>query len=93
MLGNQSPILIPHEGTNADGRTVFITKEESPTRIDEVSELLFYIGWAKQGTLDDEAKWKIKRIYKIDTVWYMEYADGNEFYDNIWDNRSTLTYY
>ena len=90
---NESPILIPHEGTNANGRVVYIVKDESPTRIDVISDIMYYLGWAKHGTLEDEAKWKIKRIYQIGTVWYQEFADGNEFYDNVWDDRSVLTYF
>lgn len=90
---NESPKPFPTNGTNANGLNVFITKNESPNRIDEISDTMYYLGWGESGVLDSEPKWKIKRIYKIDTVWYQEFANGEEFYNNIWDDRSTLIYY
>lgn len=89
---NQSIQRYSHEGTTSEGREVTIIKDESPTRIDEVSDILIYIGWAKLGSDINLPVWKIKRIFKNNTVWQQEYADGNEFFDNIWSNRSALNY-
>jgi len=50
-----------------------------------------YIGYAELGSLDSAAVWKIKKIDTTtgaDTTW----ADGNDAYDNIWDDRTTLVY-
>lgn len=50
-----------------------------------------FVGYAIPGTATSEAKWKVKRI---DTTTGVEvlFADGNAFYDNIFDNYLTLTY-
>jgi hypothetical protein len=64
-----------------------------PSKIDEATSTLIYIGFSQNlGTDSSIALWKIKKIEKIGTVWEIKYADGNELYDNIWDNRSTLNY-
>lgn len=89
---NQMPNRIPHEGTTSQGRDVLNVRDEIPTRIDEVSDTMIYMGWGRPGANENSAIWKIKRTYKINTVWYQEYADGNEFFDNIWANRSSLNY-
>jgi hypothetical protein len=58
-----------------------------------------YEGWAKaKGAETSEAVWKIKKYYWStgtggeqvldEEAW----ADGNELWDNIWDNRASLTY-
>lgn len=89
---NTAPIRYPTEGTNSYGRESQITKYEAPTLIDEVSDNLIYLGWADAGTLESDPKWKIRRIRRIGTVWDLKYANGNEFYRNVWNDRLTLTY-
>lgn len=61
------------------------------TRIDEVSDTLMYIGQAIAGSGTDEPNW---RVFKLDTTsgLIITYADGNTNYDNIWDNRASLTF-
>ena len=83
----------PTEGHDANGRPVQIIKEEFPTRIDEVNDTLFYIGWAVLGSSESDDVWKIKKIEQIDTVWKETYANGNQFYRNKWIDRDKLTYY
>lgn len=50
-----------------------------------------YVGYAPSGSLDSQAVWQIMRIDALsgDKV---EYADGNTLFDNVWDNRASLTY-
>jgi len=60
--------------------------------VDEISSALTYLGFAKPGTGTDEAKWQIRRITKTGTVTVFEFADGNDRYDNVWDDRTSLTY-
>lgn len=60
--------------------------------IDEVSGTLTYIGVAKVGTATSESAWQIKRISKTGTVSLFEYADGDDRYDNEWDERANLSY-
>jgi len=61
-------------------------------RIDEVSADLMYQGNAEVGSLDNEAKWVIRRVEKVGTVTRIEWADGNSNPDNIWNNRAGLIY-
>lgn len=50
-----------------------------------------YVGYADPGTATSAASWRIKKIetsnYPI-TTW----ADGNSNFDNVYDNRTSLTY-
>lgn len=50
-----------------------------------------YVGYADPGTATSAASWRIK---KIDTSNYpiTTWADGNSNFDNVYDNRTSLTY-
>lgn len=64
-----------------------------PVRIDEVNSTLVYVGYTQNLGVDSSLeRWKIKKIEKIGSVWEIKWADGDELYDNIWDNRATLNY-
>lgn len=67
----------------------------SPTKalaIDEASANVTYIGMAKPGTATIDAKWQIRRITKTGDVTQFEFTDGNERYDNVFDDRASLSY-
>ena len=65
----------------------------SPQRVDEVSATLVYVGYAQVSSPDGSlAVWKIKKIERVGTVWEIRYADGDELYDNIWNNRFSINY-
>lgn len=66
--------------------------EDLAIRIDETSNTVTYFGYAAVGSANSSAVWKIKRMtvsLKITTV---VYADGDTNFDNIWDNRASLSY-
>jgi hypothetical protein len=64
-----------------------------PQKIDELATTLVYVGYAQvSGAPAGSAVWKIKKIEKVGTVWEIKYADGDELYDNIWNNRYSLNY-
>jgi len=86
------PIRYPTEGTDANGRPSTIIKDEFPTRIDVVSDTLYYLGWAELNTSDNDNAWKIRRIQQVGSVWEQKYAYGNQFYNNKWSDRSLLPY-
>lgn len=69
-------------------------KAERTKKIDIYSDTTTYVGEAKigAGSSGASAIWKIKRIFTNGTVTTVAYADGNTRYDNIWDNRTTITY-
>jgi len=51
-----------------------------------------YFGWAPTNVATSAAVWKIMRITYTDNDFIIEFADGNSLYDNVWDNRASLTY-
>lgn len=61
-------------------------------RLDEPSVGVTYAGEAVVGTAGSAASWRIKRITESGTTTVIEYADGDTAFDNIWDNRASLTY-
>jgi len=75
----------------ADARLRYLTDGE-PLRIDEVSPALTYIGYAPVTANPALDVWKIKKIEVIGTETITSYADGDKEYNNIWNDRLTLTY-
>lgn len=65
---------------------------ELTTKLDEASADVIYIGSAKLGTADSAASWQIRKIETAGNVTSILYADGDRRFDNIWDNRASLTY-
>lgn len=62
------------------------------TYIDEASATVTYVGKAPIGTATSASGWQIKKIETASTVTSILYADSNNNYDNVWDNRASLTY-
>ena len=50
-----------------------------------------YIGMAAVGTLGSAASWQIQEIDTTSGV-IIKLADGDSKYNNVWDNRESLTY-
>ena len=63
-----------------------------PIFVDESNPNVIYKGWSSN--IDDPASslWAIQRISRVGDVVIYEWADGNQFYDNVWDNRVQLQY-
>ena len=62
------------------------------TLIDEVDADTTYIGVSKQGGSTSEAIWMIRKITTVDTVTSILFADGDDQYNNVWDDRVSLSY-
>jgi hypothetical protein len=60
-------------------------------RQDIASSSITYYGFAKTGTATSAASWKVIR-HTTTNPQALEFADGNHAYDNIWDNRASLSY-
>jgi hypothetical protein len=61
-------------------------------RLDEVSDTLFYVGKAVVGSVDANAVWQIVRYTTTGVILKSEYANGAEAFNQIWNDRATLTY-
>ena len=57
----------------------------------EASPTVLYGGDSAPGSATADAVWRIYKIV-ISSGLSLKYADGNTRFDNIWDNRSSLTY-
>ena len=61
-------------------------------KIDNNADGNTYFGWSTPGASTAAPVWKIRRNSTSGTVQTFEWADGNVATDNIWDNRTSLTY-
>ena len=73
-------------------RTLDVAGIEESIRIDEVSSSITYFGFAKIGSLTSSPVWKIKKMTVSGTVTAFTFANGSELYDQIFDDRASLTY-
>ena len=74
---------------NGDGLPI---GAETATRIDDAGSGVTYIGKAAIGSDTADAAWQIKKMTETNGDTTVEYADGNSSFDNVWDNRASLTY-
>jgi len=60
----------------------------------DISGNLIYFGKADRGASKAAAVWYLMRLaYNAESQLVdMQWADGNGLFDNVWDNRVTLTY-
>jgi hypothetical protein len=65
---------------------------ELKVNVDDASSTVTYVGKAVVTALDSDASWMIKKLTTSGTVLKITYADGNDYFDNVWDNRASLTY-
>lgn len=62
------------------------------TKIDEADASTTYVGEAEIKTQTSTAEWRIKKISVSGNVTTISWADGDSNFNNIWDDRATLTY-
>jgi hypothetical protein len=75
------------DGTNWVTNLTQLTKE-----VDFVGTTTIYIGEAQPGTATSAASWRISRTVFTGDDSTKLFADGNSNFDNIWDNRASLSY-
>jgi hypothetical protein len=61
-------------------------------RLDQVSDTLFYVGKALIGKVDTDANWLIVKYTQTGSILKSEYANGSEAFNQVWNDRATLTY-
>lgn len=65
---------------------------EEAKRVDNVGDAVFYHGWAAIGSSSASAVWKICKVTLTGDDSVTTWADGDAEYNNIWDNRASLSY-
>lgn len=62
-------------------------------RYDQVSDTLAYLGDAAVGAGTSSSVWRIQRLqFTTGGSVTITFADGNTSFDNVWDNRASLSY-
>ena len=87
----QGALLI--RGGNADG-SIGVTEGGDQSMIidDDSATSTTYFCYAETGSSTAAAVWKIKIIDESGGYPVIQYADGDDNFDNIADNRTSLTY-
>lgn len=62
------------------------------TLVDEVDASTTYIGAGKPGSSTGDTVWQIQKVTVSGNVTTIAYADGNDYYDNEWDERANYSY-
>ena len=60
-------------------------------RLDEASATITYVGEARPGSVTSAALWRIKRLDTTSGT-SIQWADGDTLFNNVWNNRASLTY-
>ncbi len=60
-------------------------------KVDQPSSTIIYVGEAAIASLASEAVWRIKKIDTTSGV-IITWADGDSQFDNVWNDRTTITY-
>ena len=63
-----------------------------PIYVDESNPNTIYKGWARTYDSPGATAWAILRIKRVNDVVTYEWADGDQYYDNVWNNRLQLSY-
>ena len=65
---------------------------ESPQISDETNPKTIYKGFAVPGALTSAPVWAIQKITNNKGIYTYLWAGGNQNFDKVWDNRTTLIY-
>lgn len=65
------------------------SEDISPTYREARAGAVLYMGVAPAGSSESDAVW---RVVKIGADKSITYADGNDYYDNVWNDYLSLSY-
>ena len=77
---------------DADELQIYYDMGSLVKRVDEASATVTYVGQAQDGSDIADPVWQIQRITSSGGATEIEWADGNNDFDNEWDGRAGLTY-
>jgi len=63
-----------------------------PMLVDEVSDTEYYVGHSQNTPNRGVNNWRIRRIWKVGSVWNFGFPEGNQNFVWNWDLRDTYTY-
>ena len=63
-----------------------------PVLVDESNPNVIYKGFASPAAKGEEPVWAIQRVGINAEICSYQWADGNKNFDNVWNDRATLTY-
>lgn len=78
-------------GTKRGIHVVALGSANYATRTDEDGSTT-YVGKAAIGSATSSAVWQIFKVVDTSGDLAVSWADGDDGFDNIWDNRASLTY-
>ena len=61
-------------------------------RVDDASSTVTYVGEASIRSSEAAPVWRIKKLETVGSVLSITWADGNMSFDNVWNDRATLSY-
>jgi len=95
VYGYDSTNLVKRRlNVDSNGRLIIdnTTNNDLALQLDDTSTAnVTYIGTAAIGSATSSAVWKIKKIDET-TGLVITWADGDDLFNNIWDNRASLSY-
>lgn len=62
------------------------------TFVDESSSTITYLGFSLPGSLTSSPVWLIQKVETTGSITSVLNCDGDSLFDNIWDNRASLSY-
>jgi len=60
--------------------------------VDEQSSTDYYVGTSNNFSDQSRPSWRIKRIWKVGSVWMFGFPDGDQGFKFIWDQRFFYTF-
>lgn len=72
-----------YEGMRTNGLAVILDESTAGTT---------YVGKAPVASSTADNTWQIMRIVEASGVMTITWADGNTVFDNVWNNRASLSY-
>jgi hypothetical protein len=92
LPANNSGIVHGNVRQDDGGTTPWLVAEEGQAlRFDGAASPILYLGTAAAGADPAAAVWRIQQIDTTSGV-VMLWADGNTQYDNVWNDRASLSY-
>ena len=90
--GNQKFSLEEYDDTFRTNPLPVVLSNKYIGNIDEATTTITYIGKAVPGTLASDALWQIKRMDTSTLSLVERYGGGSTSFDQVWDDRASITY-